>query len=381
MKRILFTAPSLTVGGMEKALITLANRLCESGYSVTVMILDDITELGDTLDDRALLLHRPYKSHPGSRIPYIRHKLYDDGMWETRAGAEKLYQYYTDGEKYDVEIAFFRGLSVKIISGSTNKDAVHLAWVHSDFRQAKGYMNNFRDIKEVNRAYSRFDRVVCVSEQARQGFIETVGDTGNTLTVYNMLPAAEIRELSQKPAERSIRRAKLHLVIVARLLDRVKGQLRLISAVAKLRKEGESISLCIVGGGSDRDLLQKEIASKNAGSYIELVGEKKNPYPYIKEADALVCASYWEGYSLTVAEALILETPVISTDCAGPAEILDHGKYGMITENSDEALYEGIKRFCREPGLIDKYREKARERQSFFDEDKTFRQITNLFEG
>ena len=68
----------------------------------------------------------------------------------------------------------------------------------------------------------------------------------------------------------------------------------------------------------------------------------KNPYPLMDKMDLFVCSSRAEGYSLVIAEAMILGLPVISTNCAGPKELLDNGNYGMIVENHDEALYEGI---------------------------------------
>ena len=381
MKRILFVLPSLGMGGMERALITIANQLIDHGYEVTVCILDDVTDLSDELDKRIRLLHKPYKSHLGQKIPYIRHVLYDDGMWERRATPQQLYEYYVGDEKYDVEIAFFRGLSVKIISGSTNRKAIHLAWVHNDYRKLSGYQSCFQNMRQVYEAYTRFDRVVCVSQQAREGFIEAVGDTGNTVTVYNILPVSRIKTLAAERAQINVHRGKLHLVIIARLLDKAKGQLRLINAVSRLYDEGYDISLAIVGGGTDEQRIWDRIEFKNASSYITMTGSQKNPYPYIKEADLLVCASYYEGYNLTVAEALILDTPVLSTDCTGPNEILDGGKYGMIVENSEDGLYQGLKTLYDNPELLREYGEKAKQRRDFFDEEKLLWQITDLFEG
>ena len=381
MKRILFVLPSLGVGGMERALITIANQLIDHGYEVTVCILDDITDLSDELDKGVRLLHKPYKSHLGQKIPYIRHKLYDDGMWEKRATPRQLYEYYIGDEKYDVEIAFFKGRAVKIISGSSNPNATHLAWVHNDYRKVGGYQSCFKSMRQVHEAYTRFDRVVCVSQQAREGFIEAVGDTGNTVTVYNMLPVSRIKTLSDEKTELDIRRGRLHLVIIARLLDEAKGQLRLVNAVSRLHDEGYDISLAIVGGGADEQRIRDRIKHRSASSYITMTGSQRNPYPYIKEADLLVCASYYEGFNLTVAEALILDTPVLSTDCTGPNEILDGGKYGMIVENSGEGLYQGLKTLQDNPDMLREYGEKAKQRRDFFDEEKIFGQITRLFEG
>ena len=380
MKKVLFVAPSLTVGGMERVMAALADKLVQNEYDVTIMLLDTDDALKEELDPRVRVIKKPYKDHFGRNIPYIRHKLYDDGMWETRAAPEKLYRYYIGDEKYDVEIAFFRGLCVKIVSGSSNKDAAHFAWVHNDFRRAKGYQNNFSDMRQVFEAYSRFDKVVCVSKEAKDGFVETIGDTDNLTIIYNMLPVEKIIDRAKEDAPLGISRGKLHLVLVARMEDKAKGQLRLISAVSKLRSQGEDITLALVGGGQDEQRIREEIQKRGASDYIEALGEKKNPYPYIKDADLLVCASYYEGFNLTVAEALILGTPVLSTRCTGPCEILDNGAYGMIVENSEEGLYQGLQAFCADPDLLKKYREKAKERQDFFDEEKILMQIEKLWE-
>ena len=379
MKKILFILPSLGVGGLERVQVTLANALVRHGYGVTVMVLSNVTDLADELDERVHFVYKPLKKHIGNRIPYIRSRFFDDGMWETRASARQLYDYYVGNDNYDVEIAFFRGMPIKIISGSSNIASVKLAWVHNDFLKATGYKNNFRSLKDVYNAYASYDHVICVSIQAAEGFRTAIGDTGNITTVYNMLPIERIRKLADEESQLNIKKTKLHLVIVARLLDSAKGQVRLINTVCRLYNEGADISLAIVGGGADYQMLQKLITDNHAGSYIDLAGEQRNPYPYINEADLLVCASYFEGYNLTVAEALILGVPVLSTDCTGPNEILDNGNFGMIVENSEEGLYNGLKRFADNPDLLNAYKEKALKRQDFFDEEKILMQITDLF--
>lgn len=407
-KRILFILPSLEVGGLQRVQVTLANALVKIGYDVTVMILEPIDELKSDLDERVHLVHKRYKRHLGGKIPYIRHKYYDDGMWETRAMPKQLHKYYVDDEHYNVEIAFFRGLSVKIVSGGCEKKhndfrrkslctkkfntdfsesvvhrqakTKHIAWVHNDFRQATGYVNNFKSMKDVYKAYSAFDHVVCVSEEAQTGFKEVIGDTANLTTIYNMLPVDNIKSKSQEKPAVSIRKGKIHLVLVGRLLDSAKGQKRLIDVIARLHDEGEGISLALVGGGGDEQMLREEIAKKHAEDYITMCGNQMNPYPFIREADLLVCASYFEGYNLTVAEALIIGTPVLSTNCTGPNEILDYGKYGMIVQNSEDGLYQGIKEILNNPEMLKTMRKNAVERQSFFNEERLLKQMIDIFE-
>lgn len=380
MKKIIFIIPSLGIGGLERVQITIANMLVKHGYDVTIMVLEPVYEMKDELDENVHFVYKPPKKHFGNRIPYIRHKFYDDGMWETRASANQLYKYYIGDEYYDVEIAFFRGMPVKIVSGSINNSAKHIAWVHSNPTMAVGFSNNFKSTHEVFEAYKTLDTVVCVSKQVINGFIESIGDTGNITCIYNMLPVSEIQNKGKEKKAIRIDRAKFHIVLVGRFIDTTKGQSRLINVVCRLKDEGADISLGLVGSGIDEAFFHNLVRKKHAEDYIHIIDGGLNPYPYINEADLLVCASFFEGYNLTVAEALILGVPVLSTDCSGPNEILDYGKYGMIVDNSEEGLYNGLKKLLDNPELLQEYRAKTLERQSFFDEREILNRIINLFE-
>lgn len=389
--RIFILLPGLPVGGMERAAVTLANTLTGRGHLVTVTtygkgddtLADELAE-GVRYQPKGLKPHRVM-----GRIPWVRRRWYDDGMWETRATPEQLYKYYVGNEVYDVEIAFFRGLSVKTLSAKReNRYWLHgevvmyprrMAWVHNDFTKATGWNYNFKNSNAVREAYASYDHVVCVSQQAQKGFIETIGDTGNLTTIYNMLLVDEIIEKGTKAPEVDVPKHKFNIVLVGRLYDRAKGQCRLVEAVGKLQKEGIDIGVTLVGGGSDETKIRETINSFDASGFVYLTGSQKNPYPYIRQSDLLVCASYYEGYNLTVAEALILGTPVLSTRCTGPVEILDDGCYGMIVDNSTEGLTDGLRKLARDSNLTTHYREMAYSRRDFFNPDKIQSQIDSLF--
>ncbi len=379
MQKVLFVLPSLKTGGMEKLQITIANKLAGLGYDVTVMIFGEDRTLEGELDENVKFLQKKPIDPFGRKIPFIRYVVYDEGVWELKASPKQFYKHYIGKEKYDVEIAFFRGISVKIIAGSTNKDAIHLTWVHSDFRHAKGYDQYFNSMEEVVEAYKTFDNVICVSNEVLEGFKEVIGDTGNLTTIYNMIPVERIRKMALTEVPDPAPKARLNLVIVARLLDKAKGHLRLITAFSRLRQEEYDISLTVVGDGPDRDMIRDYLRVMNEEDHVYLVGDQRNPYPYIKAADVLVCSSYYEGYNLTVAEALVLGTPVLSVVCSGPCEILDNGKYGLLVSNSEDGIYRGIKEYYEKPELLEYFKKRAVERQGFFDENKIARQLAELF--
>lgn len=382
--KLLFIIPSLSIGGLEREQVTIANALADRGYDVTVLTLDANWSLKNLLDSRVNLCYKPYRPTMLRKLPYVKHRLFDDGMWETRMSPQALHRYYVGNAHFDVEIAFFRGLPVKIVSGAPrflHKNAKRvqlLAWVHSDFRKATGFSNNFKSDSQVFQAYRRFDKVVCVSKQAEESFKAVIGDTGNTTTIYNMLPIKKIQQDAMEACPIPVVRHAKNLVLVGRLLDKAKGQIRLISVVKALQNEGLDVGLVLVGDGPDRQKIEDTIRDYAASDYVQLVGMQKNPYPYIKAADLLVCASYYEGYNLTVAEALICGTPVLSTDCTGPREILDGGKYGMLVENTERGLYKGLKALACSPDLLQHYRNEGKARTCFFDDNKIIAQIEAL---
>lgn len=376
MKKILFVLPGLPMGGLERVQVNLANALAERGHEVTILTLNPQADLKSELSPKVRYRYKPYKPHPiGGRIPYIRHKFYDDGMWETRASAKELYRYYVGSEQYDVEVGFFRGLSVKIVSGSTNPHSVKLAWVHSDFKLCGGITNNFKNMAAVKTAYGKYDRIVCVSDRARESFVEVIGYPEKATRVYNLLPAEQIRAMGNEPC--AAEKKKFTVVSVGHLIP-VKGYDRLIAAVKRLIAEGADVELWLVGDGEEREKLQALAAGEER---IRFFGSQQNPYPYMKQADLYVCSSRYEGFNLTVAEALILGRPVLSTNCTGPTEILEGGKYGKIVENGEEGIYRGIKDLIEQPETLWHFAESAQTRGQEFSVEKVLQKVLQAMES
>ena len=235
MKKILFVLHGMGIGGVERVMVTLANKLVGIGYDITVLIWRPRFEFQDKLDSRVHLIYKSPNEHIGNRIPYIRNKYYDDCMWEERATPKQYYRYYVGRKKYDVEVAFLQCRALKIISGSTNKNALHLAWIHTDFVNDPGFMNEFRSKEELIAAYGKMDKIICVSHQAENSFRQVVGGAKDIRTIYSPIPAERIKTLAQEKPAVTIKKAKLHLVSVGRLEDYTKGQIRLMDAVIRLR--------------------------------------------------------------------------------------------------------------------------------------------------
>ena len=96
------------------------------------------------------------------------------------------------------------------------------------------------------------------------------------------------------------------------------------------------------------------------------------------KSNLYISPSFTEGYSLSIAEAIVLGLPILSTDCAGPSELLNHGEYGMIVENNSDGIYKGLKQLLSNPQLLEKYKRKSESRIDFFNYETNIRLFENI---
>lgn len=361
--KVLIVIPSLGMGGMEIVCCNYVNELVSRGHNVTVITINGNLTIINRLDKRVSVESIAVPALGiKSKLPYFRN-YYNEVDWMSTFSAKKLYNYVVKGRKFDVEIAFCRNLPVKIISGSTNKNAIKIAWIHNDISKCSDIPGVFGTLSNMKKAYQKFDYRIFVSETARRIFEDKLDyHSDSNLVIYNPLDIERIKK-SSEPAY-ALDKTVFNIVSVGRLTE-AKGYDILLKACKMLMQEGHGFHLTIVGDGAIKQDLQ-EYANQNRIP-VTFVGLQENPYPYINAADLYVCSSRWEGYNLTVAEALILHKPIVSTDCTGPNEILDNGKYGMIVECNETAIADGIRKLMDDNILREGYIEKSFERESFFD--------------
>lgn len=370
---------------MERVLVDIANALVEKNYDVT--ILTYIKVEGESwivdLDERVHFIYKKNREFPArEKLPYI-HRYYKKNklLWETRVSARGLYKYYVGNKnRYDVEIAFCRGMAVKIVSGSTNKKSIKLNWIHNDYTlvNSKTITASFNNMEETKEAYKVFDKIVAVSNQAKEKFIEVIGYEEKIVTIYNMLPIQTILTKSEKHCP--IAKSRFTIISVARLIP-AKGYDTLLRAVKRLTDDGYVFDLWLVGRdyGSEYNIALKEFVSQNHLDNVKFLGNQMNPYCFMKQADLYICSSWREGFSISVAEAMCCGLPVISTNCTGPTEILDNGKYGILINYDENEMYLALKRVLSNPDILIQYRSKSLQRSKFFASERIIKQIEELF--
>lgn len=378
-KRVLFVTESLARGGMETVLVTISNALVKRGYDVTILCYNPLDELRKDLNPAVRYIYKPRREFKVmNRIPHIRRYYnYRKAAWEHRVSPSTLYKYYVGNQKYDVEIGFYRGPSIKIISGSTNKESIKIAWVHTDFklcdiRTVIGWFNN---LDEAKTAYGKMDRIVCVSNQAKNSFSEVIGHKDKTTTVYNMISTSKIEKLKVEPCPLIKRR--FTFVTVGRLIPD-KRQDRILTAAKKLRDEGYKFDVWIVGGGRAEDEL-KGYCTANHLDNVVFTGMQDNPYKYLSQADVFVLSSNREGFAIVIPEAMACGLPVLSTRCTGPIEILNDGEFGLLVNNDDESIYNGMKSVLENKDNLLYYKSQSMKRFHSYENDLVINDLINLF--
>lgn len=138
-------------------------------------------------------------------------------------------------------------------------------------------------------------------------------------------------------------------------------------------------NIIIIGKGEDEKKIVKYCEENEIKNTFKLIGFKKNPYKYVVNCDGYVCSSLREGFSTAVTEALVLGIPCISTNCSGAYELLgENNEYGIVVDNNEEALYEGLKQLLASPEILKKYKEKAISRGKYFSTEKTVKAVEDM---
>lgn len=193
--------------------------------------------------------------------------------------------------------------------------------------------------------YDLADEIVAVSQGVANGLAQLAKrPLKRVRVIYNPVVTTQLLAKAEEPVDHPWFAAGEPPVIVSvGRLQALKDFPTLIRAIAQIRQQ-MPVRLMILGDGEQRTSLEALIDETGLSSEVALPGFVSNPYAFMSKAAACVMSSVLEGLPTVLIESLAVGTPVISTDCpSGPAEILDHGKYGSLVPIGDsEALAQAI---------------------------------------
>lgn len=386
MKRILLLVPSLGMGGMERVCINYANIFVNHGYEVYLYNL--------TFDDNMIINELSnkvvYKKNLLACVPNIKNAKFKDVVsgkfrfstfenWAKKENPSRLYKKLitTRPDMFDIEIAFYGGNIMRIISGSCQRNSIKLGWIHAS--TIESHFHLFRNKENAVQTYRSMDALICVSNVIKDRALELFGKDTNAYVLYNPQNVSRIRRMAVELVEDIDKKNKITFINASRLDINHKGFDRLVSAIKKLNDDGYEFELWILGNGKDRKQVQQLIEENNVNN-VKLLGERQNPYKYMNLCDCYICSSRFEGYSMVVAEAILLGLPVISTDVSGAREMLGDSQYGLVVENSEAGIYEGLRTFLSNADIRQWIKEQAEVHKNFLNESVIFAEFERILQ-
>lgn len=376
--KILFLIPNLSHGGAEKVLVNLVNNMDRLKYDITVKTLFDIG-----VNKFYLLDHIKYE--------YVYNKQFKGNSHYFKLFSPQRFYKKIVKSKYDVVVSYLEGPTSRIVSGCDNEDTKLVCWNHGEMDGVKTASAAFRSIDEARDCYSKFHKIVCVSKTVEENFKEIFNIYDNTCVLYNTNETEEIKKLSTESVDNTAFSYKntgeaggkartIKICSTGKIID-IKAFDRLVRIHKRLTDDKIKTHFYILGVGDKKNELEKYLKDNNLSDTFTFLGFHKNPYKYMANCDLYVCSSKREGFSTAVTEAIIIGLPVVTTNCSGMEEILGDNEFGIITENDENALYEGIKKMITEEGLLDYYKRQAAKRSDYFSKEKTVAACEEMFDN
>ena len=332
MKKILFIVPSLGGGGAEKNTVNILNTIDYELFDAQLIVCG-----GE--DNYNYLLCSNVKIH------YLRKK-------DIKRSLYAIFN-VINREKPDIVFtsADYVNLSLTMLKLFATKRFIHVA------RQQTLPSNKIsKTIKSqiifyfCKLLYRRIDWIIAQTREMRDEIINIYHASSETVvTITNIVNKEQIEKLAQE--ETAIYSSDEYNLVSVGSLYSPKGYDLLLEALSRLKEKIPNIKLHILGNEIVEVGYKKKLEdlSCKLGVQNEVIyyGFKKNPYPYIKEANLLVLSSRKEGFPNVVLEALVLGTPVVVTNCANFKGIVDDTNGCIVEKDSASALVDGVLR-CKE---------------------------------
>lgn len=365
MIKILFLIHDLGQVGAEKVLVNLVNNMDRSKFDISVTVL-----FGGGVNEQFLAPDIHFHAVFPKEVP----------------GNSKLMKLLTPKqlhrlcvkEHYDIEISYLEGPSARVISGCQEPNTKLVSWIHVEQHTMDKLAGSFRSEQEARACYNRFDQTVCVSQYVHDDFCQLLDFRKPCRVLYNTVESDRILSEASEAAPELADDGKIRLIAVG-TLKQSKGYMRLLQITRRLRDEQYPVHLYILGIGPLQQEMEEYIYQNKLQDTVTLLGYQTNPYKYVSKCDLFVCASFAEGFSTAATEALIVGTPVCTVEVSGMKEMLgENNEWGFVTENSEEALYQGIKRLLDSPDLLAHYKSQAILRGQNFHTAETVKDVEQV---
>lgn len=339
-KKILFVIPDFYIGGTNKSLENLLLLIDSNIYEIRIFSL---YEDGDFYYKEKVF--KPYLIKKS-----FFYRLFHDHFWFRkfstlasllfRCNASRLLHKFEINriqkkEKFDTVIAYQESsatICVSMLRNCSNR----IAWVHCELRYWLQDLVKGRKLEEAG-DYSKYDKIICVSESARQSFLSLYPHLSDrVMFIYNSVDDNHIKELADDvKANVPFSDNTFNILSVGRFSPT--KQFDLIPKIVSELKKITSKPFCwyIIASTEEclQDMLEK-IEKYDVSREVILLGAKDNPYPYFKKSDLFVCTSESESFSYVIAESKVLHVPVLCNNIPVAKEVVSDEE-GWISSIAD----------------------------------------------
>lgn len=362
-KRLLFTIDSLTIGGAERSLVTLLNLLDYTRYEVDLQLF----AFGGALEQ--FLPAEVHVLPPLNWTRYLAQPLWRQLLHPRMSAARMAYSlkirrpglshadkaclyWQTVGKyihpaakTYDVAIGYAQGVPTFYTIDKVAAQKKYV-WVNVDYRISEGVRQYQRQF------YQKSDAIVCVSDLVKDVFsTEVFPEFGHKMQImWDIIDGSMITRMAALKSEKSIDRSDPVLLTVGRLCNQ-KGYDLAFQAAKILRDRGVRFRWYVVGRGYYQKEIEQYVAANQLQEHFILLGATSNPYAYMRQCDVYVQTSRHEGFGLTIAEARMLDRPVVCTNFEGCTMQLTDGRNGLIVPLDPAAIADAVERLLHDQQL------------------------------
>ncbi len=374
-KKIIITMPALFIGGAERSLIGLLSEINYEMFNVDLFLYRHAGEFLPYIPNKVNILReikqyttleRPIKDlcFEGNIIFGIA-RIFSKIALKFRCIIEKKsvstyksMQYTSkyllpllpeiEGQ-YDLAINFL-GIHDILINKISAK--VKVGWMHTDYST----LDPFLKMDEL--MWAKLDYIVNVSSECTNIFKSILPSLKQKcLTIENILSPSFIKKQAEQdvsnemPNEKEIKLCSIGRFSNAKNFDNA------VIICKNLINLGLKLKWYIIGFGGEETIIRENIRSYKMEEHFIILGQKVNPYPYLKACDIYIQPSRYEGKAVTVREAQILCKPVVITNFQTAKSQIKDGFDGIIVpldnEGCTKALYVIIKDTSIQKKLIE----------------------------
>lgn len=354
-KRILFIINNMNIGGSEKALVSLLHEFDYSKFVVDLqlfkqegMFLQEVPKEVNILNvpenyqyfdcsfTKVLKTLNPKLIYNRYRFSKIRNKA------KSPAEAEQLAWKFLGNaldpldKEYDVAIGYLE------------KNPIYFAIDKVRAKKKIGFIHNDYEKIKVNADLDRpyFDKLNYICSVSNHCVEILKGNFPMFDEKIKLIPNLFSENLILKRSKEEILEAEINtnlfnIVSVGRLAEQ-KGFDLSIEAAAVLKAINFQFNWFILGEGSLRSQLEKQITDLNLNGHVFLMGNQSNPYKFMNKADLIVQTSIFEGKSIALDEAKILNKMILATNYPTVRDQITHNVDGFICGFSANEIADNI---------------------------------------